>query len=203
MLRRFSTYLYSRPKVTLALLLGPPMLYMVVVYLGSLFGLLLNSFFYLDDFSGKVIHSFTLSTYAQLFTRSNLLIINRTVLMALAVTLADALIAFPLARLLHGEVCLASHEVFHVSCRVGPAVVELSCPCVCVSVDPRQRGDHQLGFRSLGVAGTSRLGAQFRVYRRTLAGIIHAGDVHHLCVYLASIHDIADSDRARARAQIA
>jgi len=97
MMRRFSTYLYYRPKLILALLLGPPMLYMVVVYLGSLFGLLLNSFFYLDDFSGKVIHSFTLSTYATLFRRSNLLIINRTLLMALSVTLADALIAFPLS----------------------------------------------------------------------------------------------------------
>ena len=58
MLRRFSTYLYSRPKVTLALLLGPPMLYMVVVYLGSLFGVLLNGFFYFDDFNVKLIASF-------------------------------------------------------------------------------------------------------------------------------------------------
>lgn len=95
-IRQLSTYLYRHPKLVLGLLLGPPMFYMVVVYLGSLFSLLINSFYYLDDFSGKVIHSFTLQTYAQLFTESNLGIFSRTLIMALCVTIADALIAFPL-----------------------------------------------------------------------------------------------------------
>jgi putative spermidine/putrescine transport system permease protein len=69
---------------------------MAVVYLGSLVSLLLNSFFYLDGFTGKVVHQFTLQTYAQLFTKSNLEIFQRTTLMAAAVTVADALLAFPL-----------------------------------------------------------------------------------------------------------
>ncbi len=97
MLRQISTYLYLRPRLVLGLLLGPPLLYMVVVYLGSLASLLLNSFFYLDDFSGQVVRSLTLQTYAQLFTKSNLAIFSRTLTMAFAVTVADALIAFPLA----------------------------------------------------------------------------------------------------------
>jgi putative spermidine/putrescine transport system permease protein len=96
MMRRFSTYLYLRPKLVLWLLLGPPILYMAVVYLGSLVSLLLNSFFYLDGFTGKVVHQFTLQTYAQLFTKSNLEIFQRTTVMAAAVTVADALLAFPL-----------------------------------------------------------------------------------------------------------
>jgi putative spermidine/putrescine transport system permease protein len=96
-IRQLSTYLYRHPKLVLGLLLGPPLFYMVVVYLGSLFSLLVNSFYYLDDFSGKVIHSFTLQTYAQLFTESNLGIFSRTLIMALCVTIADALIAFPLS----------------------------------------------------------------------------------------------------------
>ncbi len=95
-MRRFSTYLYLRPKLVLWLLLGPPILYMLVVYLGSLFSLLLNSFFYLDGFTGKVVREFTLRTYAQLFTQSNLEIFQRTTVMAAAVTVADALLAFPL-----------------------------------------------------------------------------------------------------------
>jgi putative spermidine/putrescine transport system permease protein len=78
------------------LLLGPPLLYMIVVYLGSLLSLLLNSFFYLDGFTGKVVRQFTLATYAQLFTKSNLEIFQRTTVMAAAVTVADALLAFPL-----------------------------------------------------------------------------------------------------------
>ena len=97
MLNRASTYLYRHPKLILALLLGPPLIYMLVVYLGSLSSLLLNSFFYLEEFTGLVVRQFTLRTYAQLFTETNLGIFARTAMMALAVTVADAIIAFPLA----------------------------------------------------------------------------------------------------------
>ncbi|MBM4428402.1 MAG: hypothetical protein FJ031_14375 [Chloroflexi bacterium] len=62
MLNRISTYFYQRPKLVLALFLVPPMLYMVVVYLGSLFALLINSFYAIDDFTGIVIREFTLKT---------------------------------------------------------------------------------------------------------------------------------------------
>ena len=97
MLNRISTYLYQRPKLILALLLGPPMLYMLVVYLGSLFALLINSFFYLEEFTGLVVRQFTLRTYAKLFEPTNLGIFFRTASMAMAVTIADIIIAFPLA----------------------------------------------------------------------------------------------------------
>lgn len=97
MLNRASTYLYQRPKLILALLLGPPMIYMLVVYLGSLFALLINSFFYLEEFTGLIVREFTLRTYAQLFEPAHLEIFSRTAIMAAAVTVIDALIAFPLA----------------------------------------------------------------------------------------------------------
>lgn len=97
MLNRISTYLYQRPKLVLALLLGPPMLYMLIVYLGSLFALLINSFFYLEEFTGLVVRQFTLRTYAKLFASTNLGIFGRTASMALAVTIADIIVAFPLA----------------------------------------------------------------------------------------------------------
>jgi putative spermidine/putrescine transport system permease protein len=73
------------------------MLYMLVVYLGSLFTLLINSFFYLEEFTGLVVRQFTLRTYLQLFSPTNLGIFGRTAGMAMAVTIADAIIAFPLA----------------------------------------------------------------------------------------------------------
>jgi len=81
----------------LALLLGPPMLYMLVVYLGSLVALLVYSFFSLDEFTGLINYKPTLNTYLQLFSRTNLGIFGRTAGMAMAVTIADAIIAFPLA----------------------------------------------------------------------------------------------------------
>ncbi len=92
-----STFLYKRPKLVLGLLLVPPLLYMVVVYLGSLFMLLINSFYSIDDFTGMIIREFTLKTYAQIFQPANLEIFTRTAVMAAAVTIADALLAFPLA----------------------------------------------------------------------------------------------------------
>ncbi|MGZ9226427.1 MAG: ABC transporter permease [Anaerolineales bacterium] len=92
-----STYLYQRPRLVLFLLLGPPLVYMAVVYLGSLSTLLINSFYYLEDFTGLVVREFTLRTYGQLFEPAHLEIFSRTAIMAAAVTIIDALIAFPLA----------------------------------------------------------------------------------------------------------
>lgn len=97
MLTRLSTYLYRRPRLVLFLLLGPPMIYMLVVYIGSLFALLVNSFYYLEEFTGLVVREFTLRTYAQIFEPANREIFMRTAAMAAAVTVFDALIAFPLA----------------------------------------------------------------------------------------------------------
>ncbi len=94
---RLSTYIYLRPWLILALLLGPPMIWMVVIYLGSLASLLLNSFFYLDGFTGQVVRQFTLATYLDLLSQSNLDIVLRTAGMAFFVTIADAILAFPLA----------------------------------------------------------------------------------------------------------
>ncbi|TIV64259.1 MAG: ABC transporter permease, partial [Mesorhizobium sp.] len=67
------------------------------VYIGSLFALLLQSFFSIDEFSGLINREFTLKTYGDLLQAANLDIILRTVTMAALVTLASAVIAFPIA----------------------------------------------------------------------------------------------------------
>ena len=97
MLQRISSHLYQRPGLVLWLMLGPPLAYMVLVYLGPLFNLLVYSFYYLEEFTGLVVREFTLRTYAQIFNIANREIILRTTIMAAAVTIVDALIAFPLA----------------------------------------------------------------------------------------------------------
>ena len=94
---RISTALYLHPRLLLMLLLAPPLLWLGVIYLGSLFALLLQSFFYIDEFSGNIVREFSLATYEQLFTRANADIFIRTTLMAAVVTAAAALIAFPIA----------------------------------------------------------------------------------------------------------
>ena len=97
MLNRLSTFLYRRPKLILALMLLPPLVWFVIVYLGSLATMLLNSFFYLDGFTGQVVHQFTLQTYSKLLEPTNLQIFFRTTLMAILVTIACIIIAFPLS----------------------------------------------------------------------------------------------------------
>ncbi len=97
MLNRISTYFYLRPKLVLAWMLLPPLLWFLVVYIGALFTMLINSFFYLDGFTGKVVQEFTLRTYAKLLDPTNLQIFGRTTLMAVLVTIACIVIAFPLS----------------------------------------------------------------------------------------------------------
>jgi putative spermidine/putrescine transport system permease protein len=95
--RRLSTYLYLHPRVVLLLLLLPPLIWFLVVYIGALLSMLVNSFFYLDGFTGQVVRQFTLQTYAKLLLPTNLQIFFRTTLMALAVTIASIILAFPLS----------------------------------------------------------------------------------------------------------
>ncbi len=97
LLQRISTYLYVRPTLMLALLFCLPLFYMLLVYIGSLVGLLINSFFRLDEFSGKVVREVGISNYLTLLKPANRAIVLRTSLMAAVVTLADAALAFPLA----------------------------------------------------------------------------------------------------------
>ena len=95
--RRISTLLYCRRGFYLALLLLPPLLWFGTVYLGSLLALLAQSFYAIDEFTATIVREPTLKTYAQLFNPASIDIVLRTLLMAVAVTVAAAVIAFPIA----------------------------------------------------------------------------------------------------------
>ncbi|SDA94951.1 putative spermidine/putrescine transport system permease protein [Mesorhizobium qingshengii] len=92
-----SDLFWRKPKVLLLLMLLPPVLWLGIVYIGSLFALLAQSFFSIDEYSGLINRQFTLKTYGDLLQAANLDIILRTVTMAALVTLASAIIAFPIA----------------------------------------------------------------------------------------------------------
>ncbi len=88
----------ARSTFYLLLLLAPPLLWLGTVYLGSLFTLLLQSFYAIDEFTAKVVPKVTLATYHQLVSQpAHIDIVVRTVSMAVAVTIASAVIAFPVA----------------------------------------------------------------------------------------------------------
>ncbi len=95
--RRLSDLLYTRRGLLLLALLAPPLLWFGVIYLGSLFALLANAFFGLDDYTGQVVREFTLKNFVQLADPSNLDVARRSITMAVLVTLACIVIGFPLA----------------------------------------------------------------------------------------------------------
>ena len=95
--RRISDLLYTRRGVLLFALLAPPLLWFGVIYLGSLFALLANAFFGLDEFTGQVVREFTLKNFVDLTQPANIDVARRSVTMALLVTLACIGIGFPLA----------------------------------------------------------------------------------------------------------
>jgi putative spermidine/putrescine transport system permease protein len=96
--RALSTFLYRRPNFYVLLLLIPPLLWFGTVYLGSLFTLLAQSIYAIDEFTAKVVYEPTLATYKQVVTQpANVDIILRTLSMAVAVTIACGLIALPIA----------------------------------------------------------------------------------------------------------
>lgn len=96
-MRTLSNFFYQRRTLTLLLMLTPPMLWFGVVYLGSLLTLLSQSVFVFDDMSMSVVAEFTADNFANLLVPANMDIVLRTLGMAVAVTLATALIGFPMA----------------------------------------------------------------------------------------------------------
>jgi putative spermidine/putrescine transport system permease protein len=84
--------------VQLGLLLAPPLGWLLIAYLGSLAVLFISAFWSVDSFSGDLIRDPTLHNFRTLVeTPVYRQITGRTVGIAAAVTLADALLAFPIA----------------------------------------------------------------------------------------------------------
>ena len=96
--RRLAAALHRRPRLRLGLLLAGPGGWLVLAYLGSLVILFLNAGWSRDAFTGLVKRDFTLNNFAELVTNPLYRTVTlRTVGMAVAVTVACALIAFPIA----------------------------------------------------------------------------------------------------------
>jgi putative spermidine/putrescine transport system permease protein len=96
--RRLAAWLHGRNGLQLTLLLAGPLLGIGLVYFGSLAILLLNAFWETDAFSGRVIPVFSLDAFVTLAgTEVYRTIALRTLGMAVAVTLTDIILAFPIA----------------------------------------------------------------------------------------------------------
>ncbi len=96
--RRLSTFFYRHPKIRLAALLALPVGWLVVVYFGSLFVLLLSSLWETDPFTRDVVYTLTLENFQRIIETPVFRDVAwRTIQMAVLVTLADIVLAFPIA----------------------------------------------------------------------------------------------------------
>ena len=95
---RLSTALWRRPWARASLLLTPPLAWFLLVYIASLVVLLVTAFWSVNPFTTNIDKTWTLSNFHQIFTTPAYLSdIGQTVGIAAAVTVTDAVIAFPFA----------------------------------------------------------------------------------------------------------
>src|SRR5438093_1525101 len=95
---RLSAALWRRPWLKLALLLAAPVLAFAVVYLGALVSLFISAFWQIDAFTAAVVHKWTLDNFKTLWNdHTYWRITGRTIGIAAAVTVTDAVLALPLA----------------------------------------------------------------------------------------------------------
>ncbi|MGZ4431497.1 MAG: ABC transporter permease, partial [Gaiellales bacterium] len=96
--RRLSAFLYRHRGLKLLALLVPPLGWMVLVYLAALAVLLATAFWRQDVLTGKIVQTFNWDNLKAVRDTSAIHTVTwRTVGMALAVTLTDMILAFPLA----------------------------------------------------------------------------------------------------------
>jgi putative spermidine/putrescine transport system permease protein len=99
--RRFGAPLWRRPWLKGAALLSPPVLGFLLIYVAALVALFVYAFWTVDPFTSLTIHSWTLDNFRELWHGSTYhTVAFRTVSIAAAVTVTDAIIAFPFAYLM-------------------------------------------------------------------------------------------------------
>jgi len=97
-LRPLSRALWHRPRLKLALLLSAPVGWLVVAYLGSLAVLLASAFWSTDSFTGAIVRQPTADNFTTLLRGEVYRAITlRTLGLAVAVTVIDVLLGFPVA----------------------------------------------------------------------------------------------------------
>jgi len=90
--------MHARPRVQLGLLLAAPFGWLAIAYLGSLFILLLSAFWTKSPTGNVEPFTWSLKAFETLFSiEAYRTVALRTVVMAILVTLTDALLAFPIA----------------------------------------------------------------------------------------------------------
>ena len=96
--RRLAGSLHRRPRLRLSLLLSAPLLWLVLAYLGWLAALFLSAFWTTDPFTSDVVEVWSTDTFRTVLTTDVYRdVALRSIGVAVAVTVIDIVIAFPIA----------------------------------------------------------------------------------------------------------
>jgi putative spermidine/putrescine transport system permease protein len=93
-----AAFLHRHPRLRLAGVLGAPLVWLGVVYVGSLAALLITSLWVQDSFTTEIFRTWTLANFRDLVTEELYrTVLLRTIGMAVLVTLIDLTLALPIA----------------------------------------------------------------------------------------------------------
>ncbi len=96
--RRLAAFFHRPPRAALALLLAPPLGWLLIAYLGALAILFVNAFFRIDPFTTDIVRQPGLQNFERLATTEVYRAITlRTLGIAAAVTITTAALGFPVA----------------------------------------------------------------------------------------------------------
>ncbi len=98
MSNKVKKYMQQRPTARAAFLLSLPLLWLLLIYIGSLLALFITSIWKIDTFTSKIIRQFTLQNFIDIFSdRAYFNVTVRTLFVAICVTIICAVIAIPMA----------------------------------------------------------------------------------------------------------
>jgi putative spermidine/putrescine transport system permease protein len=96
--RAISRFFFTHPRARLASLLATPLAWLLILYIGSLALMIVAAFWRIDSFTNAVIRQFGTGNFEVLFSNSVYRTVAiRSIGIAVAVTVIDALLALPIA----------------------------------------------------------------------------------------------------------
>ena len=188
-LGKVSGFFWHNPGLGLFLLLLGPLMWFGIVYFGSLLTLLWQGFYTFDDFTMSVTPELTLANIRALFKPANYDIILRTLTMAVAVTIASAILAFPMAWYMARYTSGKMKAFFYIAVMLpmwASYIVKAYAWTLLLAKD----GVAQWFLQHLGLVPYITCGG------RKYAVNFRAGALSGVSLYLVSVHDPARSGGA-------
>lgn len=199
---RLSGLFWRKPSLGLFLLLLGPLMWFGIVYLGSLLTLLWQSFYTFDDFTMSVTTDLTLANLKALFNPANYDIIIRTLVMAICVTIASAILALPMAWYMARYTRGKMKAFFYIAVML-PMWASYIVKAYALDAIAGERWRGAMVSRPSWPGERVKYGIDHPGGRRQYLIDLGAWAIHGICLYLAAVHDPAGAGGTGTPAAIA